>query len=92
MLKHTKADHPPDLFFVDVLGVPPPRTRPCQMTGEIMTLHPQSTALQKVIESVIVLKQIMQVRLPLALLLPSNPFEIRFLPNFFYLLCLIVLC
>ena len=61
MLKHAQSDFPPDLFFVDVLGVPPPKTRPCQMTGEIMTIHPQSTALERVIENIVVLKQIMQV-------------------------------
>ena len=53
--------HPTDLFFVEVMGVPPPKTRPCQMTGDIMTLHPQSTALEKVIETIVILKQIMQV-------------------------------
>ena len=61
MLKHAQSDFPPDIFFVDVLGVPPPKTRPCQMTGEIMTIHPQSTALERVIENIVVLKQIMQV-------------------------------
>jgi hypothetical protein len=61
MLKQTKADYPPDLFFVETLGVPPPKTRPCQYTGDIMTIHPQSTALEKVIETILILKQIIQV-------------------------------
>ena len=57
-----KSKHPTDLFFVDVLSVPPPKTRPCQYTGGMMTIHPQSTGLQNVIESITVLKQILQVR------------------------------
>ena len=61
MLKHTQSSRPTDLFFMDTLGVPPPKTRPCMYTGDIMTIHPQSVALEKVVETVVVLKQIIQV-------------------------------
>ena len=57
-----KSKYPTDLFFVDVLSVPPPKSRPCQYTGGMMTIHPQSTGLQNVVESITVLKQILQVR------------------------------
>jgi hypothetical protein len=62
LLRQTQAESPADLFFVEALGVPPPKTRPCQFTGDIMTIHPQSSALEKVVETVVVLKQIMQAR------------------------------
>ena len=56
-----KSDHPTDLFFVDVLSVPPPKSRPCQYTGGMMTIHPQSSGLQNVVESIAMLKQVLQV-------------------------------
>ena len=33
MLKTKGCENPTDLFFIDVLAVPPPKTRPCQYTG-----------------------------------------------------------
>ena len=54
-------EYPTDVFFVDCLAVPPPRARPCQFTGGAITLHPQSTALNNVIESITVMKQVLQV-------------------------------
>ena len=39
-------DCPTDIFFVEVLAVPPPNARPCQFTGGALTIHPQSTSLQ----------------------------------------------
>ena len=50
-----------DVFFVEVLAVPPPNTRPCQYTGGTMTIHPQSTSLQRLLETIAVLKQVLQV-------------------------------
>ena len=55
------TEHPTDVLFIDVLPVPPPRTRPCQFTGGIMTVHPQSSGLQYVIESVAVMKQVVKL-------------------------------
>ena len=52
---------PTDIFFVDVLAVPPPNARPCQFTGGALTIHPQSTSLQRLIETVTVLKQVLLV-------------------------------
>ena len=34
MLAKSKLQIPMDVFFIDVLAVPPPKTRPCQFTGE----------------------------------------------------------
>ena len=61
MLRNRNSANPTDLFFVEVLAVPPPKTRPCQYLSGMMTIHPQSTGLQHVIECVTVLKQILQV-------------------------------
>ena len=61
MLRDRKSPNPTDLFFVEVLAVPPPKTRPCQYTAGSMTIHPQSKGLESVIETVTVLKQILQV-------------------------------
>ena len=55
------SDRPTDVFFIEVLAVPPPNTRPCQYTGGSMTIHPQSTSLQRLLETVAVLKQVLQV-------------------------------
>lgn len=55
------CDFPTDRFFVDVLLVPPPKTRPCQYTGGMMTIHPQSSGLQNVVDTVNILKQLLQV-------------------------------
>jgi len=78
--------HPTDLFFVEVMGVPPPKTRPCQMTGDIMTLHPQSTALEKVIETIVILKQIMQVNKEQHLIINSTfRYSFLFVKHFFAL-------
>ena len=61
MLAKSKLKIPMDVFFVDVLAVPPPKTRPCQFTGGVMTLHPQSTGLNYVVETVTVMKAVLQV-------------------------------
>ena len=61
MLREMTNEYPTDVFFVDVLAVPPPKARPCQFTGGMMTIHPQSTGLQYVVETVAVMKQILQV-------------------------------
>jgi hypothetical protein len=61
MLKGLDSAYPTDVFFLEVLAVPPPKSRPCQFAGGIMTLHPQSSSLQDVVETVTVMKQILQV-------------------------------
>ena len=58
---HSSEEYPTDVFFVDALAVPPPRARPCQHTGGAITLHPQSTALNNVVDSITVMKQVLQV-------------------------------
>ncbi len=61
MLRNDSCEFPTDLFFIEALGVPPPKTRPCQFMSGMMTLHPQSTGLQNVLETVTILKQVLQV-------------------------------
>ena len=61
MLKNNSDEYPTDVFFIDVLAVPPPKSRPSQYTGGTLTLHPQSTALQHVVEHITLLKQVLQV-------------------------------
>ena len=73
-----ESKYPTDLFFVDVLSVPPPKSRPCQYTGGMMTIHPQSTGLQNVVESITVLKQILQVRKSLNLSVVCSNFRCIF--------------
>ena len=61
VMKSSGLKHPTDVLFLEVIPVPPPRARPCQFTGGIMTQHPQSQALQNVVESVAIIKPLVQV-------------------------------
>ena len=61
VMKRSDLKHPTDVLFLEVVPVPPPRARPCQFTGGIMTQHPQSQALQNVVESVAIIKPLVQV-------------------------------
>ena len=61
VMKRSGLKQPTDVLFLEVIPVPPPRTRPCQFTGGIMTQHPQSQALQNVVESVAIIKPLVQV-------------------------------
>ena len=56
------AAHPTDVFFVSVLAVPPPKCRPCQFTGGMMTTHPQSSGLEWVVKTVAIMKHLLKVR------------------------------
>ncbi|CAB4066759.1 DNA-directed RNA polymerase II subunit RPB1,DNA-directed RNA polymerase I subunit RPA1 [Lepeophtheirus salmonis] len=52
MLKDcSDMEHPTDIFFLNVVAVPPPKSRPCQYTGRIMTIHPQGASLQILVET-----------------------------------------
>ena len=61
VMRGSVTSHPTDLLFLEVLPVPPPRARPVQFTGGLMTLHPQSQALQYVLEAVAVMKPLVQL-------------------------------
>jgi len=61
VMRRTAAGHPTDLLFLDVLPVPPPRARPVQFTGGLLTLHPQSQALGKVLEAVATMRPLVEV-------------------------------
>ena len=52
VMKSSELKHPTDIFFLDVLPVPPPKSRPPQFTGGILSLHPQTQALKSVVMSV----------------------------------------
>ena len=56
------AAHPTDVFFVSVLAVPPPKCRPCQFTGGMMTTHPQSSGLEWVVKTVAIMRHLLKVR------------------------------
>ncbi|ODM89496.1 DNA-directed RNA polymerase I subunit RPA1 [Orchesella cincta] len=51
VLNTTKATHPTDLFFVEVVGVPPPKNRAAQMVNNQMVEHPQNLALRHIVTS-----------------------------------------
>lgn len=53
--------HPTDVFFVECLAVPPPKTRPCQFMAGTMTIHPQSSGLQYVVETATVMREILRL-------------------------------
>ena len=61
VLRTSATLHPTDLFLLEVLPVPPPRARPVQFTGGRLTLHPQSQALQLVLEAVNMIRPLVQV-------------------------------
>lgn len=62
MLKNVDTAHPTDVFFIETLAVPPPKVRPCQFTGGLMTVHPQSQGLNFVVETVTVMRQILRLK------------------------------
>jgi len=61
VMKRVELAHPTDVLFLDVLPVPPPRVRPVQFTGGLLTQHPQSQALQHVVETVALMKPLVKV-------------------------------
>nr|CAG4651562.1 EOG090X00BV [Triops cancriformis] len=50
---------PTDAFFLEVLAVTPPKTRPMSMSGGMLTEHAQSVAYKNVLKSVMVAKSIL---------------------------------
>ena len=44
-----------------VLPVPPPKARPAQFTEGGLSIHPQSSALQEVIHSTIIMKKLVEL-------------------------------
>ena len=61
VMRRVDLSHPTDVLFLEVLPVPPPRARPVQFTGGLLTQHPQSVALQNVVEAVTMIKPLAQV-------------------------------
>ena len=61
VMKRVDLPQPTDVLFMEVLPVPPPRARPVQFTGGLLTQHPQSQALQNVVESVAMIKPLVQI-------------------------------
>jgi DNA-directed RNA polymerase I subunit RPA1 len=60
VLKALECPYPTDIFFVETLAVAPPKIRPCQFTGGLMTVHPQSTSVNYVVETISVMKLILR--------------------------------
>merc|ERR1719187_1163315 len=61
VMKRVDLAHPTDVLFLDVLPVPPPKVRPVQFTGGLLTQHPQSQALQHVVEAVATMRPLVEV-------------------------------
>jgi len=61
VFQRSDLENPTDVLFMEVIPVPPPRTRPVQFTGGIMTQHPQSQSLLAVIEAVTTMKQLVSI-------------------------------
>jgi len=61
VMKRVDLANPTDVLFMDVVPVPPPRVRPVQFTGGLLTQHPQSQALQNVVEAVALIKPLVKV-------------------------------
>ena len=54
-------EHPTDLFFIEVLSVPPSKSRPPQHLNGIISMHPQSTAILTVLERGLLIRPLMQL-------------------------------
>ena len=61
VMHSSSLPHPTDVLFLEVLPVPPPRSRPCQVTGGRVTQHPQSQAILAVLEAVVVMRPLVQL-------------------------------
>ncbi|CAL8145005.1 unnamed protein product [Orchesella dallaii] len=51
VLSSTTTKYPTDLFFVEVVGVPPPKNRAAQVVNNQMVEHPQNLALRHIVTS-----------------------------------------
>ena len=60
-MKNVDIAQPTDVLFMDVLPVPPPRARPVQFTGGLLTLHPQTQSLTNVVEAVSLMKPLVKM-------------------------------
>jgi DNA-directed RNA polymerase I subunit RPA1 len=52
----TQTQFPTDLFFVDVVAVPPPKNRAARMVNNMVVEHPQNLALRHIITSITMLQ------------------------------------
>ncbi len=61
-LKNGKdLEHPTDLFFIEVLSVPPSKSRPPQRTAGQVSIHPQTRTIHTVLEKVLVLRPLLRL-------------------------------
>lgn len=62
VLKHCpkELDFPMDIFFMDVIPVPPPVVRPANKFKNEIREHPQTTILKSIIDANLVLKAIVK--------------------------------
>lgn len=61
VLRSVKTDTPTDIFFLDIIAVPPPVVRPCNMLRDQMVEHPQTQAYKSVLKTGFVIQAITQV-------------------------------
>lgn len=62
-LKNSTAPYPTDNLFIDVVPVPPPKTRPVNTVDGRRVEHPQSLAYKRIIQDCVVLKYIIKSKL-----------------------------
>ncbi|GLH02960.1 DNA-directed RNA polymerase I subunit RPA1, partial [Gryllus bimaculatus] len=57
VLRRIKSQYPTDVFFVEIVPVPPPKVRPVNFVKGKMNEHPQTIVFQQVLEHSIVTRQ-----------------------------------
>ncbi|KAK3927796.1 DNA-directed RNA polymerase I subunit RPA1 [Frankliniella fusca] len=61
VLKHRNIEHPIDIFFFDVIPVPPPNVRPVNLVRGLPCEHPQTGMYKKVVADSVVLWNVIQM-------------------------------
>lgn len=60
VLENCDMEHPTDIFFSDMISVPPPKMRPVNFLGNKMIEHPQAQAYKLIIQDAIIIRNIMK--------------------------------
>ncbi|XP_046999760.1 DNA-directed RNA polymerase I subunit RPA1 [Schistocerca americana] len=62
-LKDSALLHPTDNLFIDVVPVPPPKTRPVNIVDGRKVEHPQSQSYKRILQDCVILKYIIKLKL-----------------------------
>ncbi|XP_077289293.1 RNA polymerase I subunit RpI1 [Arctopsyche grandis] len=60
VLKSIKSDQPMDIFFLDIIPVPPPAVRPCNILKSQVIEHPQTQVYKTILKAGFVIRTITQ--------------------------------